>query len=58
MKNFIITESFTGYCEYTVDAETKEEAMKLYKDGEYYDCQDTDIAERYDYKFYSIEEDN
>ena len=56
MKTFIVTETYTGYCEYEVDAETKEEAIKLYEDGEYRDVQDN--GDRYDYKFYSIEEDN
>ena len=56
MKTFIVTETYTGYCEYEVEAETKEEAIKLYEDGEYRETQDN--GDRYDYKFYSIEEDN
>ena len=39
MKTFIITETYTGYCEYEVDAQTKEEAIKLYEDGEYRETQ-------------------
>ena len=33
----------------------REEAIKLYEDGEYRETQDN--GDRYDYKFYSIEED-
>ena len=56
MKTFIVTETYTGYCKYEVEAETKEEAIKLYEDGEYYETEDN--GDRYDYKFYSIQEDN
>ena len=57
MKNFIITETYTGYCEYEVDAQTKEEAMKLYNDS-IDNCTEIegDAFDRYDYKFHSIEE--
>ena len=33
MKTFKITESYTGYVEYEVVADSKEEAMKLYNDN-------------------------
>ena len=57
-KIFKITESYTGYVEYEVKADSKEEAMKLYKNG-IDNCIETnnDSFDRYDYKFYSIEED-
>ena len=58
MKTFIVTETYTGYCEYEVDAETKEEAIKIYENGEYDETEYDDYGDRYDYKFYSIEEDN
>ena len=58
MKKFLITETYTGYCEVEVEAETKEEAMKIYENGEYNETQYVDDGDRYDYKFYSIEEDN
>ncbi len=54
--NFIITESYTGYVEYYVSADTEEEAMKLYENGEYREI-DTSEHERYNYEFYSIEEE-
>ena len=56
MKRFLITETYTGFCEVAVEAETEKEAIKLYEDGEYRETQDN--GDRYDYKFYSIEEDN
>ena len=37
MKQFIIEEKFTGYAELTIEAETEEEAMALYKSGNYPD---------------------
>ena len=57
MKTFIITESYTGYVEYEVVADSKEEAMKLYND-DIDNCTDLpdNNLDRYDYKFYSIEE--
>ena len=57
MKTFKITESYTGYVEYEVVADNKEEAMKLYEDGDYQET-DVDGTDRYDYKFHSIEENN
>ena len=57
MKTFKITESYTGYVEYEVVADSKEEAMKLYKDN-LDNCTEIegDAFDRYDYKFHSIEE--
>ena len=54
MKTYTITETYTGYCEIEVEAETKEEAIKLYENGEYNETQYVDDGDRYDYKFYSI----
>ena len=57
MKIYKITESYTGYVEYVVEANSEEEAMKLYKDN-LDNCTeiDNDGMDRYDYKFHSIEE--
>ena len=57
MKIYKITESYTGYVEYVVEANSKEEAMKLYND-DIDNCTETnnDGFDRYDYKFHSIEE--
>ena len=33
MKIYKITESYTGYVDYVIKANSKEEAMKLYKDN-------------------------
>ena len=37
MKTFRIEETFTGYAEITIEAETEEEAMALYNRGHYND---------------------
>ena len=37
MKTFIIEEKFTGYANITIEAETQEEALALYKSGNYPD---------------------
>ncbi|MCH2563038.1 MAG: hypothetical protein MK084_09120 [Prochlorococcus sp. ALOHA_A2.0_50] len=58
MKRFLITETYTGFCEVAVEAETEKEAIKLYENGEYDETEYVDDGDRYDYKFYSIEEDN
>ena len=57
MKIYKITESYTGYVDYVVKANSEEEAMKLYND-DIDNCTeiDDDRMDRYDYKFYSIEE--
>ena len=57
MKIYKITEAYTGYVDYVIKANSKEEAMKLYND-DIDNCTeiDDDRMDRYDYKFYSIEE--
>ena len=57
MKIYKITEAYTGYVDYVVKANSEEEAMKLYND-DIDNCTeiDDDRMDRYDYKFYSIEE--
>jgi len=57
MKIYKITESYTGYIDYVIKANSEEEAMKLYKDN-LDNCTeiDNDGMDRYDYKFHSIEE--
>ena len=54
---YVITERFTGFVEYEVIADSKDEAMKLYKNGEYKEI-DISGTDRYDYEFYSIEEES
>ena len=57
MKIYKITESYTGYIDYVIKANSEEEAMKLYKDN-LDNCTeiDNDGFDRYNYKFHSIEE--
>ena len=57
MKIYKITESYTGYVDYVIKANSEEEAMKLYKDN-LDNCTeiDDDGCDKYDYKFHSIEE--
>ena len=57
MKIYKITESYTGYVEYVVEANSEEEAMQLYND-DIDNCTEVgdDSFDRYDYKFHSIEE--
>ena len=56
MKIYKITESYTGYVDYVVKANSEEEAMKLYE-NDIDNCTETsdDDTDRHDYKFYSIE---
>ena len=57
MKTFIIEEKFTGYANITIEAETEEEAMNLYRSGDYKDSS-YDIEDMfYDYEFCSIAEE-
>ena len=57
-KKFIIEENFTGYANITIEAETEEEAMNLYRSGDYKDSS-YDIDDMfYDYEFCSINEEN
>ena len=57
MKIYKITESYTGYVDYVIKANSEEEAMKLYND-DIDNCTEVegDSFDRYDYKFHSIEE--
>ena len=57
MKIYKITESYTGYVDYVVKANSEEEAMKLYNVN-LDNCTEIEGAafDRYDYKFHSIEE--
>ena len=57
MKHFIIEEKFTGYAELTIEAETEEEAMALYKSGNYPDSDYVMDDMFYDYEFCSIAEE-
>ena len=57
MKTFIIEEKFTGYANITIEAETEEEAMNLYRSGNYRDS-DYDIDDMtYDHEFYDMREE-
>ena len=57
MKTFIIEEKFTGYANITIEAETEEDAMNLYRSGDYKDSS-YDIDDMfYDYEFQSIAEE-
>ena len=38
MKTFVIEEKFVGYADITIEAETEEEAIQIYKDGNYKAC--------------------
>ena len=57
MKIYKITESYVGYIDYVVKANSEEEAMKLYNDN-IDNCTELedDGMDRYDYEFFSIEE--
>ena len=57
MKIYKITESYTGYVEYVVEANSEEEAMKLYND-DIDNCTEinNDVLYKDDYNFHSIEE--
>ena len=37
MKTFIILEKYVGYADVTIEAETEQEAIDLYKEGSYDD---------------------
>ena len=57
-KHFIIEEKFTGYANIRIEAETEEEALKLYKRGYYADSEYDMDDLFYDHKFESIAEEN
>ena len=53
-KTFIIEEKFTGYANIRIEAETEEEAIKLYNRG-YYADSDYDMDDMfYDHEFVGI----
>ena len=57
MKIYKITESYTGYVDYVVKANSEEEAMKLYND-DINNCTEINNDSLYkdDFNFHSIEE--
>ena len=57
MKTFVIEEKFVGYADITIEAETEEEAMQIYKDGNYKDCNYNLDEYFYEYEFNSIREE-
>ena len=57
MKTFVIEEKFVGYADVTIEAETEEEAIQIYKDGNYKDCNYNLDEYFYEYEFNSIREE-
>ena len=57
MKTFVIEEKFVGYADITIEAETEEEAIQIYKDGNYNDCIYNLVEYFYEYEFNSIREE-
>ena len=57
MKTFIIEEKFIGYADITIEAETEEEAMNLYRSGNYKDCNYIIDDMTYDHEFHEIREE-
>lgn len=57
MKTFIIEEKFIGYADITIEAETEEEAMNLYRSGNYKDSNYIVDDMTYDHEFYEIREE-
>ena len=57
MKQFTIEEKFTGYANITIEAETEEEAIKLYNRGYYADSEYDMDDLFYDHTFVSIREE-
>ena len=56
-KTYIIEEKFVGYADITIEAETEEEAIQIYKDGNYKDCNYNLDEYFYEYEFNSIREE-
>ena len=56
MKTFVIEEKFVGYADITIEAETEEEALALYKRGDYPDSDYVMDDMFYDFEFDSIKE--
>ena len=54
MKTFRIEEKFTGYAEVNIEAETEEEALALYKRGDYPDSDYVMDDMFYDFEFQQI----
>ena len=54
MKQFTIEEKFTGYANITIEAETEEEAIKLYNRGYYADSEYDMDDMFYDHEFVGI----
>jgi len=57
MKTFIIEEKFVGYADITIEAETEEEAMNLYRSGNYKDSNYNIDDMTYDHEFFEIREE-
>ena len=57
MKTFVIEEKFVGYADITIEAETEEQAIQIYNDGNYKDCNYILDEYFYDYEFCSINEE-
>ena len=57
MKTFIIEEKFVGYADITIEAETEEQAIQIYNDGNYKDCNYNLDEYFYEYEFNSIREE-
>ena len=56
-KTYIIEEKFTGYANIRIEAETEEEALKLYNRGHYADSEYDMDDLFYDHEFCSIAEE-
>ena len=56
MKTFRIEEKFTGYAEIIIEANTEEEALALYKRGDYPDSDYVMDDMFYDFEFQQISE--
>ena len=56
MKTFRIEETFTGYAEITIEAETEEQALALYNRGQYPDSAYVRDDMFYDFEFQQISE--
>ena len=57
MKTFVILEKYVGYADVTIEAETEVEAIQIYKDGNYKDCNYNLDEYFYEYEFNSIREE-
>jgi len=57
-KTYIIEEKFTGYANIRIEAETEEQAIKLYNRGHYADSEYDMDDMFYDHEFNSIAEES